>query len=108
MAYNRYSYQRDLDSKYRSIDKKILKSKELLNIALQYFDGCMIEKNESDDFIKAKDFLARDKEFGDDILYFYNKQYMKNNEYREYKDYFQKLKSVVEKVISIIVARKKK
>ena len=108
MAYNRYSYQTDLDSIYRSIDKKNLKSKELLNITLKFFDGCMIEKNKSDDFIKAKDFLARDEEFGNDILDFYKKQYMKNNEYREYKDYFQELKSVVEKVISIIVARKKK
>lgn len=107
MAYFQYSYQTDLDSVYRSTNKKILESKELLNNALIFFDGCMIEKNESDDFIKAKDFLAMDKEFGNDILVFYKKHYMRNNEYRAYKDYYQVLKSVVDKVISIIVTRKK-
>ena len=105
MAYNRYSYQTDMDSIYRSTDIKILNSKELINITLIFLDGCMIEKNTSIDFIKAKDFLATDEEFGNDICDFYENHYMMNKKYQDYNDYFQKLKSVAEKVISIIVAR---
>lgn len=82
-----------------------LESKEYLNIAIRFLNGCLRPGNDKADFIEAKDILSQDEEFGNDIRDFYENHYKKDNVFREYRDYFQRLKCVSRSVIDAISIR---
>lgn len=78
-----------------------LKSKELLNTALQFFDGCMTPRNNDATFIHAYEELLRDEQLSETVRTFYENKYKDN----EYTDYLPSLKPVIDNVISILAER---